>query len=171
MWKLGKFTLIIFSQKFRESNIFSKWLKSSFQEIFLLVTGESEFLVFPHCVQHKKYECKYFCRFFGNIGRDFFFLGGERQYFFLRLLCARKKTDRKMHFINYYNNCIFPQVFYLNNKSSLNFLATCSKYVLFNIDLWKNHPNLLDFFAKAIFSQTLKVFLTERVRQICGGHS
>ena len=33
-----------------------------------------------------------------------FFLGGERQYFFLRLLCARKKTDRKMHFINYNNS-------------------------------------------------------------------
>ena len=51
----------------------------------------------------------------------------------------------------------------------LNFLATCSKNVQFSIDLWKNHPNILDFFAKAIFSQTLKVFLTERVRRICGG--
>ena len=106
-----------------------------------------------------------------TLEETFFSWWGKTIFLFEALVCKKKKTDRKMHFINYYNNCIFPQVFYLNNKSSLNFLATCSKYVLFRIDLWKNHPNMLDFFAKAIFSQTLKVFLTERVRQICGGHS
>ena len=77
-----------------------------------------------------------------TLEETFFFLVGKDNISFWGSCVQEKKTDRKMHFINYYNNCIFPQVFYLNNKSYLNFLATCSKYVQFSIDLWKNHPNL-----------------------------
>ena len=49
VWKSRKFSLILFSQKFRESNIFTKQVtKELISRIFFF--SESEFLVFPHCV-------------------------------------------------------------------------------------------------------------------------
>ena len=49
LWKLRKFTITLFLQKFRQINVLLKklLLKCWFDEIFF---GESEFLVFPHCV-------------------------------------------------------------------------------------------------------------------------
>ena len=69
----------------------NKLLKSSYQGTFL---STSEFHVFTHCVQHKKYECKYFCGFFGNIGRDFFSWWGKTIFLFEALVCKKKNRQK-----------------------------------------------------------------------------
>ena len=47
MWKLRKFLLPLFWQKFRESNVFTKEITKEL--IFEIVFIERDFLVFPHC--------------------------------------------------------------------------------------------------------------------------
>ena len=61
MWKLQEFTLTVFCQKFRESNVFTKELTIQLisRNIF---SCEREFLVFPHCVPKsdlQTYEIQY----------------------------------------------------------------------------------------------------------------
>ena len=49
VWKLRKFTITLFCQEFRESNVSLKKLRKSwFHEKYFCV---SEFLVFPHCAE------------------------------------------------------------------------------------------------------------------------
>ena len=50
MWKLQKFSLTFISQKFRESNGFTKEFAIYLNDLTKFFLGEREFLVFPHCV-------------------------------------------------------------------------------------------------------------------------
>ena len=59
VWKLRKFTLALFWQKFRGTNVLTKeitkYAVSSFDEIFF---SESKFLIFLHCDSVKRREIK-----------------------------------------------------------------------------------------------------------------
>ena len=52
VWKLRKFTLTLFWQKFRESNGFTNKITKYLVDLTKYFFSESKFFIFPHCDAH-----------------------------------------------------------------------------------------------------------------------